>query len=111
MVIKNELKGFLEFLLERNIFQAGISFLIASQVNNLSRNIIDTVATPILDKVFNENIKNQDTEIFGIKFKTGQLMLNIINFLIVMIFIYYLYKLTNKDGLLHSLLNNVKENI
>ena len=85
--------------------------MIATQVNNLSKNIIDTVATPILAKIFNEKIQNQYITLFDIKFMTGNLLINIINFIVIMIFIYYLYKLTKKDGMLVKFLNNIKEKI
>jgi len=109
MVLKEELKGFLQFLLDKNIFQSGISFLIATQVNGLTKNIIDSIVTPVLEKVLDEKIRNQDTEVFGIKFKTGQLILSIINFLIVMFFIYYLYKITKPEGVIQSFVNSFKE--
>ena len=109
MVLKEELKGFLQFLLDRNIFQSGISFLIATQVNSLAKNIIESIVTPILERVLDKKIRNQDTEVFGIKFKTGQLILNLINFMIVMFFIYYLYRITKPEGFISSFVNNIKE--
>lgn len=109
MVLKEELKGFLQFLMDKNIFQSGISFLIATQVNALAKNIIDSIVIPILERVIDEKIRNQDTVVFGIKFKTGQLILNLINFMIVMFFIYYLYKITKPEGFITQIFNSVKE--
>jgi large-conductance mechanosensitive channel len=109
MVLKDELRGFFKFLIDRNIFQSGISFLIASQVNSLSKNLIDTIIKPILEKIIDEEIRNQDTDFLGIKFKTGQLILNLINFMLVMFFIYYLYKITKPEGLIQNLFSGIYE--
>lgn len=89
--------GFLKFLFEKNIFQAGIAFVLASQINKLFLDFLSNIVTPVADRVISSEIKTQTTEVFGVKFLTGNFMLSVINFMIVMIVLYHLYKISDSS--------------
>jgi large-conductance mechanosensitive channel len=88
------LEDFGNFLKTRNVINAGIAFIIALQVNKLFTDLINLIVNPIASKVISQEINKQEYKLYGIDFKTGQLFLSFLNFIIVMIFIYYLFKMS-----------------
>ena len=88
------LNDFLNFLKSRNIINAGVAFIIALQINKLFTDIINIIITPIVSKTISQEINHQENNFLGIDFKTGQLFLSTLNFVLVMIFIYYIFKLS-----------------
>lgn len=99
-----ELIGFLNFLLEKNVFQTGLAFVLGSQVNAVVLKFVTTIINPIVDKVVQEETKTKTTKIFGVEFKTGELSLALINFILVLFFLYYLYKISDSSK---SLFQNI----
>ena len=90
----NILNDFINFLKSRNIINAGIAFVIAIQINKLFTDIINLIVNPIASKMINEELSKKEYIVFGIDFKTGQLFLSFLNFIFIMIFVYYIFKLT-----------------
>lgn len=107
-IFNNELIGFIHFLLEKNVFQTGLAFVLATQINTVFLKFVDSIINPVIENVVKEETKNQQTTFFGIKFKTGQFVLALINFSIVLIFLYYLYKISDSSK---SIFQNVVTNI
>lgn len=100
-VIKNlfsQFTEFIKFLFEKNIFQTGLAFIIAAQINQLFKDFLASIVTPVADKVTSAETKNKKVKLFGVEFLTGQFILSLINFMIVMIFLFYLYKLSNSSS-------------
>jgi large conductance mechanosensitive channel len=97
--IANEFADFMTFLLERNIFQTGVAFVIAAQVNKFMLDIMNSLISPIVSKALDVNSKskleNKTLRLFGIEFKIGILIMSIINFLVIMLLIFYIFKLSN----------------
>lgn len=105
----DEFFGFVHFLLEKNVFQTGLAFVLATQINTVFLQFVNTIINPVIDKVIQEKTKNKTTLIFGIEFKTGQLSIAIINFLIVLLFLYYLYKISDSSkGIIENTINKIK---
>jgi len=88
------LEDFGNFLKSRNVINAGVAFVIALQVNKLFTDMINLIINPIASKIISQEINKQEYVIYGIDFKTGQLFLSFLNFIIVMIFIYYIFKIS-----------------
>jgi hypothetical protein len=108
--LNDELAGFLHFLLEKNVFQTGLAFVLATQINNIFLQFVNTIVTPIVDKVVQKKTKAETTIIFGIEFKSGELSLALINFSLVLLFLYYLYKLSDSSkSLFQNLISNVRK--
>jgi large-conductance mechanosensitive channel len=98
------LVDFANFLKSRNVINAGIAFIIALQINKLFTDIINFIINPIASKIISQEISQKQNNIFGIDFKTGILIMSFLNFIIVMIFIYYIFKLSENTP---TLLENV----
>ena len=88
------LEDFGNFLKSRNVINAGIAFVIALQINKLFTDMINLIINPIASKIISQDINKQEYIVYGIDFKTGQLFLSFINFIIVMVFIYYIFKIS-----------------
>jgi len=106
-MIKDEFKSFVNFLFEKNIFQVGISFIIATQTKTLSSKIIETLIFPLIVYFLGENFDKKETKIGKIKIKTGILLKASIEFILIMLFIYYLYKLSQPKGFFDNVTNTV----
>jgi len=94
--IYDEFIDFFKFLNERNVLTTGIGLVIALQVNSLFANILDDLIKPVATNVVSEDINKHYIEFYGIRFKVGHLSMSIINFIITMILIFYLYKVSKK---------------
>jgi large-conductance mechanosensitive channel len=92
-----QLSGFIKFLFEKNIFQAGIAFVVASQVNKLFFDFIANIVTPITERVMSQDIKKIKTNVFGAELQIGNFALSVLNFIIVIIFLFYLYKISDSS--------------
>jgi hypothetical protein len=95
-VFKNEFIEFFRFLYEKNILASGIGFIIAMQINDLFKNILEDLVKPIATKAVSEDINKHYIELFGMRFKVGHLLVSIINFIITIFLIFYLYRITMK---------------
>jgi large-conductance mechanosensitive channel len=107
------LKDFIKFLLEKNILQTGIGLLIASQVGKLTTAVTEFIITPILEKInifYDGKFENLTYTIIGIDFKIGQFLLIIIQLLLTLICVYFLWKLTLNANInsIDQLINPVK---
>ena len=109
--INEEVVGFINFLLEKNVFQTGLAFVLATQVNQIFLKFANNIITPIVDKVIEEKARTQTTNIFGVEFKTGEFSLGILNFVLVLLFLYYMYKVSDSSKTLFQNLANKIKNI
>lgn len=109
--INEEIAGFLNFLLEKNVFQTGLAFVLATQVNQIFLKFANNIITPIVDKVVEEEARNRTTKIFGVEFKTGEFSLGILNFVLVLLFLYYLFKISDSSKTLFQNLATKIKNI
>lgn len=106
------LEDFGKFLKSRNIINTGIAFVIAIQVNKIFLDIIDIIVNPIASKVINQDLNKQETQILDVKFKTGALFLSFFNFIIILIFIYNVLKISETaPTFLESLYSNVSKSV
>jgi large-conductance mechanosensitive channel len=88
-------EGFLAFLLDRNILSVGIGLIIATQLSKISNSFIESIVSPIINKVIGSNtdtLKEYRIEIFGIKFEIGNLLINIINLIFIIFLIYFIWR-------------------
>jgi large-conductance mechanosensitive channel len=106
------LEDFGKFLKSRNIINTGVAFVIAIQVNKMFLDIIDIIVNPIASKVINQELHKQETKILDVKFKTGALFLSVLNFIIILIFIYNVLKLSETaPTLFEKIYSNVSNSI
>lgn len=87
----------LKFLFEKNIVQMAIGLLIASEVGSITKVLTETIISPIINKVLiNRKGKLEDFKyyILGIEFKIGLLIIQIIKASLVLIIVYFIWKLS-----------------
>jgi large conductance mechanosensitive channel len=94
-VIANEFSQFLEFISGANIVQVGTALLITNQITILFANIMTDLIAPIISRLTgsNDEFKQYHLTIFGVKFKIGDFILSFLNFMIILLMIYYLVRL------------------
>jgi large-conductance mechanosensitive channel len=107
--INEQFVGFFTFLFEKNIFQAGIAFVVATQINTLFMDFLSNIVTPIADKIVSKDINKVETTVIGVKLKTGSFIMSLINFFIVMFSLFYLYKISDSSKtLFENIVSKVK---
>lgn len=91
----NQVSDLFKFFFERNIIQTAVGLIIASQISNIAKVISDSIIKPLFDKfVLNKN-KNFDQiqyKFLGIEFKLGNLILELIKLLMIILMMYLLWK-------------------
>ena len=94
------MKGFLNFLKENDILAAIIVTVISTYVSKITQSFINDIIIPIVERDGKADIKKlQDYKLkcFGITFKIGSFLINLIKFSCVMLMIYSLFMFkTNK---------------
>jgi large conductance mechanosensitive channel len=114
--LKNNLVGFLKFLFDRNIIQTGIGIIIASQISKIANVIVESFINPIVRRVSVgtiDDITNWELTFFDIKIKIGLILSTIINFLLIAVVVYYIWKLSQNTNFdfIKEFLEDSKENI
>ncbi len=87
---------FFLFLDKFNIIPLAFSLIISLNLNQLSNSFIETIISPIINKLFNNDnikLKQREITIFGIRFEIGQFLINFIQFIFTLITLYLLYLL------------------
>jgi large-conductance mechanosensitive channel len=110
--IGNQFIDFLDFLKKRAIIDTGIAFIIAMQVNKIFLDFINELVNPLASKIVSQEFNKRQYEIFGLQIKIGFLFLSLLNFMVIMIFIFYLWKISETTpGLIGSVYSSISNSI
>jgi large-conductance mechanosensitive channel len=114
--LRNNLVGFLKFLFDKNIIQTGIGIIIATQVSKLTDVFVQSLFNPIINRITVgtvNNINDWQITLFDIKIKIGLIISSIINFLLIALIVYYIWKLSqnNSFDFINEMLADTKESI
>ena len=93
-IIIDSVKDFLKFLIEKNIVNTGIAFILAFQINKLFLIFVDDIAAPIAERILSEKVNKVTTEVGGINFKTGDFIFALFRFFVILVCIYYMIKVS-----------------
>ena len=99
-IVKKNLSTFIKFLLEKNIVQMGIGLIIAIQVKSLIDNISNNFLNPIVAKIVppkDSPAGNLQKNIFGINFNYGQIFIEFINFIVMLVLVYLMWQTSKMD--------------
>lgn len=110
--IQSQLNDFITFLVERKIIEMSIGFILATQINKITTIIMELFINPIINRLsFGKTKKLRDLELdlFEMNFKIGIILENIINLFIILIIIFYIWKLTKNTDL--SVINNTLDKL
>lgn len=97
--INNTVSDFYTFLIDKNIIQLGTAFIISAQINQLASKFIENIISPVIKRVVGgeeESLKGTTFTILGIKFEIGDFIAQLLKFLIMMIILYYMFKIIKK---------------
>lgn len=95
--IKDSASNFTEFIVSYNIIQLGMAFIISTQINRLASDFIDNIISPIIERfVSNDDVdlRRKKLNIFGIEFEIGNFVTSILKFVLLLIILYYIFKIT-----------------
>ncbi len=93
----NEIK---EFLINNNVLALGFTFIMTTQINQISTSMVNDIISPIINKIINpkshngKSLKDLVLRIFGIEIKLGKFLEVILQFILIIIIIYVFYKQT-----------------
>jgi large-conductance mechanosensitive channel len=105
--------NFFKFLLSKNVITICIGLLISTQFSKIVTVFADEILAPIINIIMNNNTKKLEdykTIVFGVEFKIGTLVLNIISFILILLLIYFIYIISSSTDteFLHKFINNIK---
>lgn len=88
------LDPFIAFISKFNIIPLAFSIIISLNLNQLSNTFIETIISPIINRLFiNSDIRLKDRKIviLGIKFEIGQFLIHFIQFVFTLVMLYFIY--------------------
>lgn len=114
--VKNNLSGFLKFLFDKNIIQTSVGIIIASQIGKITNIIVESLINPIVKRLSVgtiDNIDNWEFTLFDINIKIGLILYTIINFLLIAIVVYHIWKLSQNTNFdyIKNVIEDIKDNI
>jgi large-conductance mechanosensitive channel len=101
-------KAILKFLIEKNVVSAGIAIVVGTQVGRITGAFVENLLSPFINLIIGGETKNLEDfkiEVMTVQFKVGMFLSQLIQFIITMSMVYYVFKLTqisNIDSLLNQ---------
>ena len=87
-------KKILRFLIDKNVISAGIAIIVGTQIGKITGAFVDYLLSPFINLILAGETKNfEDYEVvmYGVHFKVGLFLSNLIQFLINMAIVYYIF--------------------
>jgi large conductance mechanosensitive channel len=107
-VLNSQLSGYGNFLMEHNVVQLGIAFVIGIQVNTIATSLVTDIFTPLILLLFGEDnvhsMADLYIEVYQVRITYGRFLIALINFLFLIFIIYNVlglmasYSLIPKDS-------------
>ena len=90
--------NFFNFLKNKNILSLGLAFIISMNVNKLSNDFISSIVSPLINRIFGTEsdiqLKDRKITIFGITFLIGNFINSLIQFIVILYIVYWIYTFT-----------------
>lgn len=114
--LKNNLVEFFNFLFNRNIIQTGVGIILASQISRITNVIVESLINPIVKRLsmgIVNDLTKWEVNLFDIKIKIGLILSTILNFILISIVVYYIWKLSQNANFnfIKEILEDSKKNI
>lgn len=100
-ILKNNLADFIKFLFDKNIIQTGIGIIIATQISKLTNLVSEVLINPIVNRITAGTVKDINEwkiTFFDIEIKIGLLISSIINFVFVVVIVFYIWKISKNTN-------------
>jgi large-conductance mechanosensitive channel len=88
--------SFREFLVEKKILDMGISFMISYQLRMIISKFISNIIIPIIEQNIYKDIQKFKIKLFNTELQIGDILSNILSFIIVLYIIYWVYTIEKK---------------
>jgi large conductance mechanosensitive channel protein len=95
-----EIKSFKQFMLSKSILEIGVALVIGSQITELASTFVENILSPVLqiicssDKTLKLDFLN--FKFYGTDIYCGKFMNSLLKFIITMVILYYILKITGK---------------
>ena len=89
-------KKFLKFLIDKNVVSAGIAIIVGTQIGKITGAFVEYLLSPFINLILaGETASLDDYEIilYGIHFKVGLFIKNLIQFMLNMVMVYYVFQI------------------
>jgi large-conductance mechanosensitive channel len=94
---EKQFRSFGNFLTDSSMIKFGVALVISLQLKQIVENITDSILTPIMDKILNSHLSKFHFQLFDINFQLGEVITNILSFVVIMFIIYYFIKFFKLD--------------
>ncbi len=101
-MMREQLGGFIEFLRDHAVVGVAIGFIVGLQAQTLIKQLVESFITPFITLLVGGDLQHKQWVVAGnpsITFPWGKFVYTLIDFLIVLLFIYLVVKLFRLDKL------------
>jgi large conductance mechanosensitive channel len=93
--IEHSWQDFLTFISERQVLNIFLGLVIANQLIVIVNTLTTGIINPILNRIFfgrHETFQQTKLNIFGIEIEIGKLITNLLNFFIILLILFFIWK-------------------
>ena len=98
--VRSHTENFIHFLVDKKVMTIGIGLILASQlsvfVNNITTSLVNPIIHRFIQKDQTEKLDQMKFEWYGIQFEIGKLISGIINFIFILLALYFIYRIEVK---------------
>lgn len=90
-------KKLLKFLVDKNVVSAGIAIIVGTQIGKITGAFVDNLLGPFINLIIpsdTKHLEEYEIELYGAHFKVGLFISNLIQFLLNMAMVYYVFQIT-----------------
>lgn len=87
----------LKFLVDKNVVSAGIAIIVGTQIGKITGAFVDNLLGPFINLIIpsdTKHLEEYEIELYGAHFKVGLFISNLIQFLLNMSMVYYVFQIT-----------------
>lgn len=87
----------LKFLVDKNVVSAGIAIIVGTQIGKITGAFVDNLLGPFINLIIpsdTKHLEQYEIEFYGAHFKVGLFISNLIQFLLNMTIVYYVFQIT-----------------
>lgn len=98
--LKGTVTGFIDFIRERGVAGFAIGFILGGSVSKLVAAFTTDLINPLVGLVFNSaELRQASTTVAAVNFQWGDFIATLIDFLILAVVVYFLFKLLKLEGI------------
>ncbi len=98
--VGSELSQFYKFMVDNNVIQIGVAFIISNQVTSVFGSLMKDIISPIVARLIGSDekkLENHKLIILGMHFDIGSFILSLFNFWLILVIVFYLVRALPKE--------------